>query len=112
MAVLCYGHILIKQSPQIHQRVCVQACYASGSTGRRLCEYESLLREITPSRPEDLKVLIDAFEDTLRTLKPTHREDALTTIIAKSIVELANQGERDPAHLRDFALKIVTAKKS
>ena len=62
--------------------------------------------------PEDVKVLIDAFEDTLRALKLAHREDALTTMVAKSIIELAKQGERDPAQLRDFALKVVTAKKS
>jgi hypothetical protein len=62
--------------------------------------------------PEDVKVLIDAFEDTLRALKLANREDALTTMVAKSIIELAKQGERDPTHLRDFALKIVTAKKS
>ena len=62
--------------------------------------------------PEDVRVLIDAFEETLRALKLAHREDPLTTIVAKSIIELAKQGERDPAHLRDFALKIVTAKKS
>ena len=62
--------------------------------------------------PEDVKALTDAFEDTLRVLKLAHREDALTTMVAKSIIELAKQGERDPAHLRDFALKIATAKKS
>ena len=62
--------------------------------------------------PEDVKVLIDAFEGTLRPLKLAHREDPLTTTIAKSIIELAKQGERDPTHLRDFALKIVTAKNS
>jgi hypothetical protein len=45
-------------------------------------------------------------------LKLAHREDALTTMVAKSIIELAKQGERDPTHLRDFALKIVIAKKS
>ena len=50
--------------------------------------------------PEDVKVLIGAFEDTLRALKLADRKDPLTTMVAKSIIELAKQGERDPTHLR------------
>ena len=55
--------------------------------------------------PEDVKVLIDAFEDTLRALRLHDREDPLTMAVAK--LQLAKDGERDPTRLRDLALKAV-----
>jgi hypothetical protein len=57
--------------------------------------------------PEDVKVLSEAFEDTLRALKLVDRKDQLTISVAKLIIEFAKQGERDPVRLRDLALKIV-----
>ena len=57
--------------------------------------------------PEDMKVLIDAFEDTLRALRLHDREDPLTMAVAKIIIQLAKDGERDPTRLRDLALKAV-----
>ena len=57
--------------------------------------------------PEDVKVLIAAFEDTLRALKLVDREDPVTIMLAKIIFELAKEGERDPVRLRDLALQAV-----
>jgi hypothetical protein len=57
--------------------------------------------------PNEVKILVDAFEDTLRALNLTNREDPLTTRVAKVIIGLAKDGERDPARLRDLALKFV-----
>jgi hypothetical protein len=57
--------------------------------------------------PEDVKVLSEAFEDTLRALKLVDRKDQLTISVAKLIIEFAKQGERDPVRLRDLALKTV-----
>ena len=57
--------------------------------------------------PEDVKVLTDAFEDTLRALRLHDREDPLTMAVAKIIIQLAKDGERDPTRLRDLALKAV-----
>jgi len=61
--------------------------------------------------PEDVKVLVDAFEDTLRALKLVDREHPMTMAVAKIIIELAKDGERDPTRLRDFALKAVSGSK-
>ena len=61
--------------------------------------------------PEDVKVLIDAFDDTLRALRLQDREDPLTKAVAKIIIELAKDGERDPTRLRDLALKAVSGTK-
>ena len=56
---------------------------------------------------EEARVLIEAFEDTLRALKLTDREDPITLLVAKRVVELAKEGERDPVQLRNRTLKTI-----
>jgi hypothetical protein len=55
--------------------------------------------------PADITILSTAFEDALRTLRLADRVDPATEIVAKKIIELAQQGERDPARLREGAIK-------
>jgi hypothetical protein len=55
--------------------------------------------------PEEVTILRDVFEDTLRTLKLTDRSDPVTSLIAKKIIELARLGERDPGRLHQAALQ-------
>jgi hypothetical protein len=59
--------------------------------------------------PEDIKVLVKAFEDTLSALGVLRRDDPLTERIAKKIIECARTGERDPIRLRDRALSSLAA---
>jgi len=61
--------------------------------------------------PEDVKVLIDAFQDTLRALRLHDREDPLTLAVAKIMIALAKDDECDPTRLRDLALKAVSGAK-
>ena len=63
----------------------------------RLLEHEAF-------GPEDINVLAKAFEDTLSALGVLHRDDPLTELIAKKIIECARTGEREPIRLRDRAL--------
>jgi len=49
--------------------------------------------------PEEVKVLVDAFEDTLIALKLVDREDQLTMTVAKLIIQFAKEDERDPVPL-------------
>jgi hypothetical protein len=58
--------------------------------------------------PDEITVMIGAFEDTLRALKPIDRNDPVTLLVAKKIIELARQGERNPVRLRDEAIKSVS----
>ena len=46
--------------------------------------------------PEEIKILGDAFEEALRTLRLVNRDDPATQIVARKIIELAQRGERDP----------------
>jgi hypothetical protein len=67
----------------------------------------ALLKDGVAFSPEDARVLIDAFEDTLQTLNLSNREDPLTLLVAKHIIKLAESGERDPVRLRDKALALL-----
>ena len=55
--------------------------------------------------PEEVTMLRDVFEDTLRALKLVDRSDPVTSLIAKKIIELAGRGERDPTRLRQAAVQ-------
>jgi hypothetical protein len=54
--------------------------------------------------PEDITILTAAFEDTIRSLGLVDRSGPATEVVAKLILTLAQQGERDPIKLRDGAL--------
>ena len=54
--------------------------------------------------PDTIALLAAALEDTLRQLGLADRNDPAVTRVAKSIIELARLGERDPNRLRDLAL--------
>jgi hypothetical protein len=66
---------------------------------RRLLEHNDAFS------PEDVQVLVGAFDDTLRALNLTDRERPLTMMVAKLIIEFAKEGERDPDRLRDLVMK-------
>jgi hypothetical protein len=55
--------------------------------------------------PEDVVRLTAAYEDALRVLKLTNRDDPITETVAKKIIEIAKAGERDPIVLRRLALE-------
>ena len=55
--------------------------------------------------PDEIEVLVTAFEDALLELQLTDREDPVTLTVARRIIELAKQGERDADRLRDRALE-------
>jgi hypothetical protein len=57
--------------------------------------------------PEDVASLTAAFEAALSKLRLVDRKDPITTTVAKLIIELAKDGERDPKKLCDETLKIL-----
>jgi hypothetical protein len=46
-----------------------------------------------------------AFEQLLLDFKLVDRDDAVVAMLAKLVVELVRNGERDPERLRDVVLK-------
>lgn len=54
--------------------------------------------------PDEIKLLVTAFEKALKELGLVDREDPATLLVAKSIIELAQQGEWDAVRLRKGAV--------
>lgn len=57
--------------------------------------------------PEDIQRLSTAYEEALRVLASTDRDDPIMQIIAKRIIEVAQTGAGDPAMLCAIAIKDV-----
>jgi hypothetical protein len=55
--------------------------------------------------PEDIALLASAYEDALRALKLNDRDDPITQLVAKRIIEAAQTGLRDPDSLCATAIK-------
>ena len=55
--------------------------------------------------PEETAVLCEVLDDVVRTLRIVDRQDVLTTLIARKLVELARAGERDPRRLKQKTLR-------
>ena len=63
-----------------------------------------VVEEKTFFSPEDITALATAFEDTLHTLRLADRNDPIVLMVAKKIIELARQGERNPERLRALVI--------
>ena len=57
--------------------------------------------------PEDIAKLVAGFESALTNLGLKERNDPATTQIAKLIIQLAKDGQRDPKQLAERATRIV-----
>jgi hypothetical protein len=56
-----------------------------------------------------VSAMVAGFEATLRELKLTDRDDPITELIARLIIDCAKDGERDPIKLRDCAMEGLRA---
>jgi hypothetical protein len=54
--------------------------------------------------PEDIANLTAAFEAALSQLGLVNRTDPMTTAVAKRVIQLAKEGERDPGRLCEGAV--------
>ena len=66
---------------------------------------QQLLKDQQHFGPDEIKVLSSVFEQALHELKLVDRTDPATLLVAKRIIALAQQGERDPVRLREGAVK-------
>jgi hypothetical protein len=55
--------------------------------------------------PDQIKIMTDAYEITLKALRLVDRTDPVTHIIAKKIIEIAQTNERDPARISTLTIK-------
>jgi hypothetical protein len=59
----------------------------------------------SPLGPEEIEILVAAYEHTLRVLRLVDRGDPLTELIARKIIEVAQTGLKDPAKISAQAIK-------
>jgi hypothetical protein len=68
----------------------------------------ALLKSNGSFGPEEVALLGNVFEDVLQTLGLVDREDPLTVLVAKGLVEYAKTGIRDPARLKALTVQALT----
>jgi hypothetical protein len=54
--------------------------------------------------PEAIERMVVAFKAACQSLQLVDRDDLLTQIVARKVIEVAGTGERDPERLRDLVL--------
>jgi hypothetical protein len=58
-----------------------------------------------PMGPEEIARLTTAYEETLRTIGLVDRNDPITELIARKIIEIGQSGVRDPMLLSELTIK-------
>jgi len=58
--------------------------------------------------PDEIRVLNSAFDDALLKLGLADRADPVVEVVARKIIELAQQGERDPTRLSERAIQALS----
>ena len=58
--------------------------------------------------PDEIQLLVDAFEAALSSAGVRGADDPRAVAMAKRIIELAKSGERDPINLQQGALQVVS----
>jgi hypothetical protein len=62
--------------------------------------------------PDDIEVMKAAYEAALVDVGVTNREDPITELIVKSIVNVTASGERDPKQVMERALNALGVRRS
>lgn len=57
--------------------------------------------------PDDINVLNEAYEGALRALRLVDRNDPLTELVAKKIIEVHQRDIRDPAEISKLAIRAL-----
>jgi hypothetical protein len=63
------------------------------------------LLQNVPMGPEEIARLTMAYEETLRTIGLVDRNDPITEMIARKIIEIGQTGVRDPILLSELTIK-------
>jgi hypothetical protein len=67
------------------------------------------LLQNAPLGPDEIAVLTEAYEATLKKLRLVDRSDPITQLIAKKIIEIGQRGFCDPEQLSALAIKELGA---
>src|SRR5262249_25077302 len=56
--------------------------------------------------PEDVSAIIAAYELALSRLKVDDRKAPMATLVAKTVIQIAKEGERDPERLSERVIRM------
>jgi hypothetical protein len=59
--------------------------------------------------PKDIAGITAAFDDALKQLGLVDRKDPIVMLVARTTIQLAKQGERDPKCLSDKVVRLLRA---
>jgi hypothetical protein len=59
------------------------------------------LLQHTAFTPEDIALLVKAYEDCLNALNLADQPDSKTEAVARAVIEIAQTGVRDPVQIRE-----------
>ena len=59
------------------------------------------LLQQTAFTPEDIVLLVKAYEDCLRVFNLANQPDSRTEAVARAVIEVAQTGVRDPAQIQE-----------
>jgi len=89
-------------------QVCISCLHLAGRALRDVdVPIRVLLHGDVWFAPEDIDRLTTAFELALSKLRLSDRRDPVAVVLAKFIIELAKEGERDPEALCEGALSLL-----
>jgi hypothetical protein len=71
-----------------------------------LLEREQVVSKGAAFTPEDLSAIVAAFELTLKRLQISDRNAPMALLVAKTTLQLAKEGERDPKRLSERVLRL------
>jgi hypothetical protein len=77
-----------------------------GQIGPEFMAIYRLLQNL-PMGPEQISRLSDAYEQTLKALFLKDRNDPLTEMIAKKIIEIGQTGVKEPTQISKLAIKAL-----
>jgi hypothetical protein len=67
------------------------------------------LLQNSPLGPDEIMMLSDAYERALRKLNLVDRNDPITELIARKVIEIGQRGVRESQQLCDLAIKELGA---
>ena len=61
--------------------------------------------------PDEIKAMTEAYERALADLRLNDRDDPITELIVKAIINVTATGERDPVRIKERAINALGARK-
>jgi hypothetical protein len=79
-------------------------CFITGRVGSLVMAIYRIFQTIA-FEPEAIATMSAAYEEALRVLQLANRQDPITELVARKVIEVAGTGERDPLKICEQTLR-------